>query len=41
MDTLITFAEVEGFLKNPPSHATCQDFTHLHVLRQHMIKVLK
>jgi hypothetical protein len=41
MDTLITFVEVEGFLKIPPSHAPRRDFTCLRALRCHMIKVLK
>jgi hypothetical protein len=37
MDTLITFVEVEGFLKNPPSLAP----TRLRVLCRHMIDVLR
>jgi hypothetical protein len=41
MDTLITFVEVKGFLKNPPSLAPCPDFTHLHALRRHMIDLLR
>jgi hypothetical protein len=34
-------AEVEGFLKNPPSLAPCPDFTCLHALSKHMIDTLK
>jgi hypothetical protein len=41
MDTLITFAEVKGFLKNPPSLAPHHDFTCLRALRKHMINELK
>jgi hypothetical protein len=41
MDTLITFAEVEGFLKNPPSLAPRPGFTRLRALRKHMINALK
>ncbi len=35
------FAEVEGFLKNPPSLAPHPDFTHLRALHKHMIDMLK
>jgi hypothetical protein len=41
MDTLITFAEVEGFLKNSPSLVPRPDFTRLRALRKHMINALK
>ncbi len=40
MDTLITFVEVGGFLKNPPSLAHCPDLTPLRALRRHMIEAL-
>jgi hypothetical protein len=41
MDTIITFTQVEGFLKNPPYLAPCPDFPRLRVLHRHMINVLK
>jgi hypothetical protein len=41
MDTLITFVDLKGFLKNPPSLAPHPDFTLLRALHQHMIDVLR
>ena len=41
MDTLTTFDEAEGFLKNPPSLAPCPDFYKLQALRQHIVRALK
>jgi len=40
MDTLITFDEAEGFLKNPPLLAPCLDFYKLRALRQHIVRAL-
>ncbi len=41
MDTLITFPEVEGFLKDPPSTAPRPDFIRLCALHWHTIEALK
>ena len=41
MDSLITFDEAVGFLKNPPSLSPRPDFSKLCALRKHMVKSLK
>jgi hypothetical protein len=41
MDTLITYDEVMGFLKHPPTLAPRPDFTRLHALCTHMNNALK
>ena len=41
MDSLITFDEAAGFLKNPPSLSPRPDFSKLRAPRKHMVKALK
>jgi hypothetical protein len=41
MDIIVSFDEVAGFLRNPPTVAPHPDFTNLRALRQHIIKALK
>jgi hypothetical protein len=41
MDNIISFDKRVGFLRNPPTVAPHPDFSKLHALRQHIIKVLK
>jgi hypothetical protein len=41
MDTIITFDEVVGFLRNPPTMAPHPDFAKLRALCHHIVKALK
>jgi hypothetical protein len=41
MGAVITFKEVTGFLKNPPSLAPRPDFNQLRALHQHIVRALK
>jgi hypothetical protein len=41
MNQLITFIEVVGFLKNPPSVAPRPDFTKMRALRKHITQAFK
>lgn len=41
MDSVITFDEAVGFLKNPPSLSPRPDFSKFCALRKHMVKALK
>jgi hypothetical protein len=41
MDSLITYEEAAGFLKNPPMMLPRADFSKLQALRKHMTQVLK
>jgi hypothetical protein len=41
MDHTITFDEVAGFLKNPPTLLPCPDFVKIRALQKHMVRALK
>jgi hypothetical protein len=41
MNQLITYDEVAGFLKNPPSVIPCPDFAKIQALRKHNTEALK
>jgi hypothetical protein len=41
MDHTITFDEVAGFLKNPPTLSPRPDFVKIRALRKHMVRALK
>ena len=41
MNQLITYDEVAGFLKNPPSMIPCLDFAKIRALQIHITQVLK
>ncbi len=41
MDHTITFDEVTGFLKNPPTLLPCPDFVKIRALQKHMVRILK
>jgi hypothetical protein len=40
MDAVINYDEVAGFLKTPPSLKPRPEFTNIHALKKHVIKVL-
>ena len=41
MDHTITFDEIAGFLKNPPTLLPRPDFVKIRALRKHMVRALK